>query len=396
MQYLMLSMPLLQVSAFAIAQHSVTIKGHVKFIDETFKVGVYRHSGTIKKLLAEAPVNQTDHTYQLTVPFDEIGEATVDCGGWQAVSVWLEDENLDIDFRGLDTARIKIKNPPYVYIRGGRNNELMNDINFLSYRSYQSMIAYSQISYRTKFADEENKNTLTNALYDYNGNNADAYYRYFVEHFSDRNSVMAAVSRLPYDENKELIEGTLSRLESQSASSKMLVDKFRADMREAKRRQESMKVGAVAPAFECKNAKGKTLKPSDFKGKVLVLDFWASWCGPCRAEIPNLKKIYADYKDKGVEFLSVSIDAKKDAWTKAMNEEKMPWNQGWVADGGAHVMDLYQFGGIPFILVIDKEGNIYRKNVRGEEIRRAVSDALSGKKTAEKKSVSISMGAMSM
>ena len=91
------------------AQHSVTIKGKVKFIEKDFKVSVYQRSGTDKKILAEVPVND-DHTYSITVPFDKPGTATVDCGQWQGVDVWLEDENMDIDFRGIDTAKIKINN----------------------------------------------------------------------------------------------------------------------------------------------------------------------------------------------------------------------------------------------------------------------------------------------
>ena len=108
------------------AQQTVTIQGNVKFIEGDFKMQVYRFSGTSKKVLAETSVNPEDHTYKLEVPVEEMGEAVLDCGKWQSVRVWLEDENMNVDFRGLDTAKIKIKNPPYVYIRAGKNNELMN------------------------------------------------------------------------------------------------------------------------------------------------------------------------------------------------------------------------------------------------------------------------------
>ena len=104
-----------------------------------------------------------------------------------------------------------------------------------------------------------------------------------------------------------------------------------------------------------------------------------------------MKKYYEEFKGKDVEFLSVSIDADKKAWEKARGEENMAWPQGWVTDGGKAVMNTYQFGGIPFILVIDKEGNIYKKQVRGEAIKKAVEDALSGKKAEAPKSIGVMM-----
>lgn len=377
-------------------QPTVTIQGKVKFIEGDFKMQVYRYEGTSKKVLAETSVNPESHTYKLEVPVNEVGEAVLDCGHWQSANVWLEDENLDVDFRGLDTARIKIKNPPYVYIRGGKNNDLMNLINFNSYRNYQNMIAVSQAVYRAEMANDEAKNKLSSVLYDKNGEDFRAYMRHYATQFSDRNSVLVAINYLKEETDKELIESALANLEAQSPASKALVEKFRKTKAEQKERAERMKEGNPLPKFTCQTQKGKPFGPDKYKGKVLVLDFWASWCGPCRGEIPNMKKYYEEFKDKGVEFLSVSIDAKKDAWEKALKEENMTWPQGWVPDAGKEVMDLCQFGGIPFILVLDKDGNIYKKHLRGEAIKTAIEEALSGKKAEAPKTISIGMMGASM
>ena len=376
----------------AFAQQTVTIKGNVKFIDKDFKVSVYQRSGTDKKILAEVPVNE-DHTYSITVPFDKPGVATVDCGRWQDVNVWLEDENMDIDFRGKDTAKIIIKNPPYVYIRAGKKNEVMNLVNFVGYRGYQSMIAISQNVWRAKIEDEKTKNTLSSSLYDANGDNSRAWMRYLAEHYADQTSVLVPISRLNEEKDANLINTTLNHLEATSETAKLLVADYRKTKAEEKEMRERMKEGNPAPEFTFQNEKGKTVNIKKLKGKVIVLDFWASWCGPCRKEIPNVKKYYAEYKDKGVQFLSVSIDAKKDAWTKALKEEQMPWMQGWTPDAGKAVMNTYQFGGIPFIILIDKDGNIYRKNLRGEEIKNAIDDCLAGKKVEKKvvKAISAAM-----
>ena len=98
------------------------------------------------------------------------------------------------------------------------------------------------------------------------------------------------------------------------------------------------------------------------------MDFWASWCGPCRGEIPHLKEAYEKYADKGVAFFSVSIDKSDAAWKKALAEENMPWEQVCAPQAGKDVMKQYQFSGIPYILVLDKEGRIVGTNLRGKAL----------------------------
>lgn len=372
------------------AKKSVTIQGKVQFVEDGFKVKVYQRDGQSQNVLAETDVNE-DHTYSLTVPVETPGSAIVDCGHWQSVTIWLEDENLDIDFRGMDTAKIKIKNPPYVYIKGGKNNELMNWINFESYRNYQSMIAVSQNVYRADIKDAKVKQDLSMALYGQGSDNLDAHYEFYAKHYSDRNSILTI---LPSLSDKDLVENTLANLEKQSVVSAELVASYRQAEAEKKARRERMEVGKPAPNFEFQNVEGKTVTLDQYKGKVLVLDFWASWCGPCRKEIPTMKGIYEEFKGKGVEFLSVSIDSKKEAWEKALSEEAMPWIQGWTPDAGKSVMETYQFGGIPFILLIDRDGNIYRKHLRGESTKSAIQDVLSGKPAVAPKSMGVAvMGA---
>lgn len=378
-----------------LAQHTIEVKGNVKFLDpgqKEFKMTAFQREGFNKKVLSEVVVNPADKTYKLNITVDKPGVVELNCGNWQSVSLWAEDENLDIDFRGYDTAKVKIKNPPYVYIRGGKKNEVMNMLNWNSYRSYQNMIANSQINYRSKFTSDEEKQNNAMKLYDANAENTRANMLYIVEHYADRSSVMAAVSSLNPDTYATQIETALNTL---SKDYPQLVADYRKKAAEDKEKRERMLLGKPLPEFEAKTPEGKTIKPSDYKGKVLVLDFWASWCGPCRMEVPNLKEYYEYFKGQDVAFLSVSIDAKRDQWEKAMKEEAMPWDQATVPNAGKEVMELYQFSGIPFILVIDKEGNIYKKALRGEAIKKAVQEVLDGKKAeAPKAKQSIGMSMM--
>lgn len=394
MKSLLLVLFLYAVSATA--QHTVTFKGKVQFVDPDFIVAAYRMNEFEKDTLASCKV-RADHTYEMKILVDYPEVVTLNCANWQSVNVWAEDENIEVDFRGKDTARIKIKNPPFVYIKGGKNNELMNWINFESYRNYQHMIAVSQAAYRAKFTSEEESQNLAMKLYDHGSENFKEHLRYLVKHYADRSSVMAAIKNLSFEEDSVLITQALNTLRENNPASASLVDDYLREEKEALLRKKRMEPGNVLPAFECFSEDGKPVKISDYRGKAVVLDFWASWCGPCRQEIPNLKAIYDEYKDKDVAFLSVSIDSKKADWTKAVKAEQMPWTQAWVKDSGKAVMTTMQFGGIPFILVLDKEGRIYKKNVRGNQIREALKEVLSGKPAAkpEKSGSVIMMGGMS-
>ena len=149
-------------------------------------------------------------------------------------------------------------------------------------------------------------------------------------------------------------------------------------------------VGGTAPDFKMVTPEGDSLSLYDIKAKVKILDFWASWCGPCRAEIPHLKEAYKEYSTKGVAFFSVSIDKDDAAWRKAMKEENMPWAQAQAPKAGKDVMKQYQFSGIPYILVIDKEGRILAKNLRGKALTDKLAELVSGKKK------SVAMPAMGM
>lgn len=132
---------------------------------------------------------------------------------------------------------------------------------------------------------------------------------------------------------------------------------------------EKIKVGQPAPDIEMKSPDGKTYALSDLKGKVVLLDFWASWCGPCRRENPNVVKVYEKYKNQGFTVFSVSLDrqGQEDRWKAAIEKDGLSWPY--------HVSDLqywdsaparmYGVSGIPKAFMIDREGNIAAVGVRG-------------------------------
>ena len=136
-------------------------------------------------------------------------------------------------------------------------------------------------------------------------------------------------------------------------------------------------VGQVAPDFTLNTPDGKPLSMHSIKGKVKVIDFWASWCGPCRGENPNVVKMYEKFHPKGLEILSVSLDEDKDAWLKAIEDDKLTWNhvsdlKGWQNAAA----QLYCVNGIPHLVVLDENNVIVAKDLRGEELQNKVAELL--------------------
>ena len=140
---------------------------------------------------------------------------------------------------------------------------------------------------------------------------------------------------------------------------------------------EAVAVGKIAPDFTMNDVEGNPVSLSSFKGKYLLVDFWASWCGPCRRENPHVVELYTEFKDKGFDVLGVSLDQKKDAWLKAIDDDKLTWNhvsdlKGW----GNEAAKLYAVSGIPHTVLLDKDGKIIAKNLRGDELRAKVAELL--------------------
>jgi peroxiredoxin len=138
-------------------------------------------------------------------------------------------------------------------------------------------------------------------------------------------------------------------------------------------------VGKQAPEFALPDVNGKEIKLSSFRGKYLLIDFWASWCKPCRIENPNVVKAYGKYRNKNFEILGVSLDRPggKDEWIKAIKHDNLSWPQ--VSDlsfWDSPVVPLYGVEGIPFNVLLDPQGKVISQGLHGEQLEAKLSEVL--------------------
>jgi len=137
------------------------------------------------------------------------------------------------------------------------------------------------------------------------------------------------------------------------------------------------KIGDKFFDFESKDINGKTVKLSEINGKVVLLDFWAAWCSPCREENKNLVKVYKDYKKYGFEIFGVSGDTEKESWLETIKQDKLIWTNVFDGEGtDSKPFLIYGINGIPDNFLINAEGIIVARNLRGDDLRKKLDELL--------------------
>ena len=185
-------------------------------------------------------------------------------------------------------------------------------------------------------------------------------------------AVLPFLDAFPRDQHAALHQEIVKALYAKYPNHPAVAERYKIETSPA----TSTSIGALAPDIALPNPDGKTMKLSDLRGKVVLLDFWAAWCRPCRMENPNVVKAYKKYHDKGFDVFSVSLDRDKASWTKAIKDDELIWPN--------HVSDLkywqseaakvYGVTGIPATFLIGKDGRIIAKNLRGAALENALKE----------------------
>ena len=186
---------------------------------------------------------------------------------------------------------------------------------------------------------------------------------------------MLQMSEMEKSELKKLFDGLDAEIKK-TKDGKELSEAF-DKLAEQQKNEANVSVGKVAPNFSAPNPEGKTISLKESLGKVTIIDFWASWCGPCRRENPSVVAMYNELHSKGLNIIGVSLDDNADKWKEAIAADKLTWNHiSNLKKWDDPIAKLYGVGSIPATFILDASGKIVAKDLRGAELKAKVMELL--------------------
>jgi thiol-disulfide isomerase/thioredoxin len=268
-------------------------------------------------------------------------------------------------------------------INGSKNNEDYNVFKKEYSKKTEDINSLRlQINEARRLGDNELYSEL-NARYSFLRKKLVLYNYQFIDENPDSDFSLFLLEKLINNKNQEVVKiknglATLKKVINKNAANKRIGKKIE-DFINILQSQENLNLGKVAPNFSAPTPEGKTLSLNDIKGKATIIDFWASWCKPCRRENPNVVRVFEKYHEKGLEIISVSLDkdGQKERWLKAIDDDNMNWH---------HVSNLkfwnepvarqYNINSIPATFILDENGVIVAKKLRGDALEQKIAELL--------------------
>lgn len=346
-------------------KEGVEIKGKLK--NSNGQTIVLEHLSTTKITPLDSVKVEKDGEFELNVQIPEMGFYRLSFSPNNFIILALDtvsEVKIEADANNLANSYT---------VKGSRDSELLWELNNTLKVSAQTRDSLEQIFKANQNSpDVESVRASLEAKYMESVEKTQTYVREFIKKNPESIASLAAIEQLnpqtDFASYKVLHEG-LTKAHPESPYVKAYSTRY-AEM-------SKLSEGSPAPDIIMNTPEGNSLSLSSLKGKIVLVDFWASWCKPCRMENPNVVKLYNQYKDKGFEILGVSLDRDKEAWVKAIKEDNLTWKH--VSDLGfwnSSVVKQYNISGIPFTVLVDREGNIIAKGLRGAALENKLAELM--------------------
>jgi len=370
--------PLLMISMISIFTFSckeekgweITINGKVGFPQKgQISIKELRNEGEV---VADTIQLKADYTFAKKIRLTEPGYYQLNFYDKQFLTVILDHSNLDITVDGNSPSG-------FFEVKGSPDQELLTKVQALM-NNVQSSPFIAQLEAEFAKASQNNDQTRIKEIQAEYIKILDRGYDQVAAMINDQPPSLGLINLL--QQNNLLDRDKYFDVYIKTA------DKFKKEWPDYKYGKDfvayvdKMKVtavGQVAPEIELPNPEGQVIKLSSLRGKYVLIDFWAKWCGPCRRENPNVVMAYNKFKDKGFEVFGVSLDRNKEDWLQAIAEDGLTWTQ--VSDlkyFESKAATDYNISAIPFSILLDKEGKIIAKNLRGAALDKKLEEVLGG------------------
>jgi len=341
-------------------KNQALISGKINFPQEGKPIYLVKIEGQNAKVIDSAFAN-SEGSFAFNLSLQEPDFYVIDIYRMQNKLLLLHDTPIKITADGTQNGKFEVS--------GSEDNQYLQEFMTLREAYVQEVGELQKSFYGREISDEEE--AQLQAKYEEITNEATAKTKAILEKAQHSFAAMQMFSLLDVENDLDLIDKIHANLAKKYPTSEQI--------KQLGKELEGIKktaIGQPAPEIRFQNQEGKEVSLANFRGKYLLLDFWASWCRPCRMENPNVVRVYNKYKDKGFEILSISSDRDEQAWKSAITADKMTWNH--IPDLSAnHTISMdYNVTAIPMTYLLDKNGIIIAKNLRGKALEEKIVELL--------------------